>query len=226
MEVKKNPKVDLEKWKIIFVQIGLVITLGVVLLAFEWTTTEESVSSLGELDDLEMDEEIIPITRQEEPPPPPPPKQEQVIEELNIVEDDEEIDEEMEVMDLDVNEEEEIEIVEVQVEEEEEEAPIFFIVEDMPEFPGGELALRKWIAENVKYPAAARENDIKGKVYVRFAVTEKGKVDKVSVVRGVHPLLDEAAINVVKKLPKWKPGRQRGKPVSVWYTVPINFQLQ
>lgn len=226
MEVKKNPKVDLEKWKVIFVQIGLVITLGVVLLAFEWTTTDETASSLGELDDMEIEEEIIPITRQEEPPPPPPPPQQEVIEELNIVEDDEEIDEEMEVMDLDVDEEEVIEIVEVEVEEEEEEAPIFFIVEDMPEFPGGELELRKWIAENVKYPAAARENDIKGKVYVRFAVTERGKVDKVSVVRGVHPLLDEEAVRVIKKLPKWKPGRQRGKPVSVWYTVPINFQLQ
>lgn len=96
----------------------------------------------------------------------------------------------------------------------------------MPEFPGGELALRRYIATNVHYPANARENNIKGKVFVRFVVNKKGNIENTSIARGVHPLLDEEAIRVVKNLPKWKPGRQRGKPANVWYTVPINFTLQ
>jgi len=102
---------------------------------------------------------------------------------------------------------------------------VFFVVEEMPQYPGGEQELQKFIATNTKYPAAARENGIKGKVYVRFAVTSTGDVDQVQVARAVDPLLDAEAIRVVKLLPKWAPGKQQGTPVSVWYTVPINFQL-
>lgn len=103
---------------------------------------------------------------------------------------------------------------------------VFVIVEEMPEFPGGEDALRRFIAENTKYPPVARENNIQGKVYVRFVVTYDGKVDQVSIVRKVDPILEEEAIRIVKSLPTWKPGKQRGAPVNVWYTVPITFQLQ
>jgi periplasmic protein TonB len=224
MEVKKHPKANLEKYKGVFLELGLIVTLGLVLLAFEWSSSTSSVGDLGTIEDVEIEEEIVPITRQDQVKPPPPPPAPKVSEVLTIVEDDVEIEEEYEVEDVEADMETEIEIVEV--EEEEEEEPIFFIVEEMPEFPGGELALRKFIAQNVKYPAIARENDIQGKVYVRFCVTSKGTVEKVSVARGVDPLLDEEAVRVVKQLPKWKPGRQRGKPVNVWYTVPINFQLQ
>lgn len=112
---------------------------------------------------------------------------------------------------------------EVVVEKKKEE--VFFVVEEMPQFPGGELELQKFIANNVKYPASARENGIKGKVYIRFAVTSTGKVDQVQVARPVDPLLDAEAIRVVKLLPDWTPGKQQGVAVSVWYTVPINFQL-
>jgi len=110
--------------------------------------------------------------------------------------------------------------------EEEVDVKIFVIVEKMPEFPGGDLELRKYIAQNIKYPNIARENDIQGKVYVRFVVTEKGTVENVQIARGVDPLLDQEAIRVVESLPTWKPGEQGGKKVKVWYTVPINFQLQ
>ncbi len=102
---------------------------------------------------------------------------------------------------------------------------VFMLVEEMPEFPGGDLELRKFIAENVKYPAEAKEKKIKGKVFVQFVINKDGNVEDVKLARGVDPLLDEAAMDVVKSLPQWKPGRQRGQNVKVSFTVPINFQL-
>ncbi len=99
-------------------------------------------------------------------------------------------------------------------------------VQEMPEFLGGNGALTEFLAKNIVYPEAAKENGIKGKVYIRFCVNKDGSIDQVSIARGVDPLLDEEAIRVVKLMPRWKPGRQQGTPVSVWYTVPINFVLQ
>lgn len=106
------------------------------------------------------------------------------------------------------------------------EDPIFFIVEDMPEFPGGELALRKYIASAIKYPKVAQENGVQGKVYVTFVVSKDGTVANCKIARGVNPSLDKEALRVVNGLPKWKPGKQRGQAVNVSYTVPINFVLQ
>lgn len=227
MEVKKSPKADLENKKSVFMQIGLVVVLAIVLIAFEWTTTDVDVSQFEMVEDLEAEEEIMPITRQEEvkpPPPPPPPK---VADVLNIVEDDVELDEELDIEDTEMDEDTEIDFADLAMEEEEEEdAPVFFIVEDMPEFPGGEVELRKYIAKSVKYPVIAQENGIQGRVYVSFVVSKKGEVTDVKVARGVDPNLDKEAIRVVKAMPKWKPGKQRGKPVKVSYTVPINFVLQ
>ncbi|MBW6536903.1 MAG: M56 family metallopeptidase [Mariniphaga sp.] len=106
------------------------------------------------------------------------------------------------------------------------EEQIFFIVEDMPEFPGGELELRKFIANNIEYPKAAQENGIQGKVYVTFVVDKNGEVANARIARGVDPALDQEALRVVNSLPKWMPGKQRGQNVNVSYTVPINFALQ
>lgn len=103
---------------------------------------------------------------------------------------------------------------------------IFFIVEKMPEFPGGDLALRKYIANTIIYPEVAIENGIQGKVYVTFVVTTNGTIANTKIARGVDPSLDKEAIRVVNNLPRWKPGYQRGTPVNVSYTVPINFVLQ
>lgn len=224
MELKKNPKADLEKWKGTFLLFGLVLSLGLVLLAFEWTSSAGAVSGLEGNTDIVVEDEQIPITRQEQVKPPPPPPAPKVSEVLTIVENDIEVDEEFEMEDVESKEDTKIEQV-VQTEEKVEEE-VFFIVETMPEFPGGERALRTYIAKNVRYPTIARENNIQGKVYVRFVVTEAGAVQNVTVARGVDPLLDAEAIRVVKTLPQWKPGEQRGKKVKVWYTVPINFQLQ
>jgi TonB family protein len=106
------------------------------------------------------------------------------------------------------------------------EEPIFSRVEEMPQFPGGELALRKYIANELKYPVIAQENGIQGKVYVSFIITKEGKVTEPSISRGVDPALDKEALRVIGSLPDWKPGKQGGQAVNVWYTVPITFGLQ
>jgi TonB family protein len=103
---------------------------------------------------------------------------------------------------------------------------IFFIVEEMPEFPGGEQALRQFIANSVAYPEMAKKNGVQGKVYVTFTVAKDGSVQNATIARGVDPSLDTEALRVVKNLPKWKPGKQKGEVVNVNYTVPINFKLQ
>lgn len=228
MELKKTPKADLEAKKNTLWLIGLVVALGLSLLAFEWTTKPSKAADLGAVQVADVEEEIIPITREQEvkpPPPPPPPK---VIEVLNIVDDEVEIEDELEIEDSEADDETVIDVAPVidTEEEEEEEAQVFFIVEDMPEFPGGDLALRKYIANAIKYPVIAQENGIQGKVYVTFVVSKTGKVTDAKIARGVDPSLDKEALRVVNALPAWKPGKQRGKPVNVSYTVPINFVLQ
>ena len=103
---------------------------------------------------------------------------------------------------------------------------VFVVVEDAPEYPGGVLELRKFLAQNVKYPAEALKNSTQGKVYVTFVVNKDGSVSDAKIARGVDPLLDAEAVRVVNTLPKWKPGRQSGRDVAVQFTVPINFALQ
>ncbi|MBO97342.1 MAG: energy transducer TonB [Flavobacteriales bacterium] len=216
MQIKKNSKVDLEKKRSLFLQIGLTISLLVVLIAFEYKTYDKNNYDLGALNLDDLEEEIIPITKQEIKPPPPPPPPPEVIE---IVEDEVEIEEELEIEDTESDEDEIIEI------EEEDDEEFFMVVENMPEFPGGDLGLMKYIQKNVRYPAIAKEYNITGKVYISFIVDKQGNVTNVKVVRGVDKNLDEEAVRVVKSLPKYKPGKQRGKPVRVMFTIPINFTL-
>ena len=229
MELKKTPKADLENKKGYFTQFGLVVSLGIVLTAFNLNDSVKSANSLGEAATETIQEEVIPITRVEEvkPPPPPPPK---VIETFAIIDDNVEIEND----DFDFSSEADNstvidalpEISKPKEDDDESKAEVFVIVEDMPEFPGGELALRQWIANNVKYPVIAAENGIQGKVYVQFVVDRDGGISNARIARGVDASLDQEALRVVNNLPKWKPGMQRGKPVRVSYTVPINFQLQ
>lgn len=226
MEVKKSPKADLENKKGVFMQIGLVVVLALVLIAFEWKTTDVDASKFNMTDEVAAEEEIVPITRQEEVTPPPPPPPPRVTDVLNIVDDDVELDEELDIQDTEIDENTEIEFNVSLEEEESDDTAVFFIVEEMPEFPGGDGELRKYIAQSVKYPVIAQENGIQGRVYVQFVVGTDGGVTQVKVARGVDPNLDKEAIRVVQSMPKWKPGKQRGKAVKVSYTVPINFVLQ
>lgn len=233
METKKYPRVDLERFHNLFAELGLVLALGICLLLFNWKTPVKQVEDMRGAVVQEVESEIIPITRQEQvkpPEPPPPPK---VIEVLNIVANDVQVDEDLKIQDTEADEKTVIDVSPVfttnvahDAEAEENEEPIFYIVEEMPEFPGGELALRKFIAESIKYPVIAQENGIQGKVYVNFVVGKDGRVSNAVVIRSVDPALDKEALRVINSLPRWKPGLQRGEPVRVSFSVPISFVLQ
>jgi protein TonB len=229
MELKKSPKADLEKKKTILIEIGLVVSLLVVLMAFEWKSSEGIKTDFAQMQDVAMEEEMIPITQQDEiKPPPPPPQPVQVIDVINIVEDDVDIDDDFDLFDSEFDENLAVRIVNFQDEEEEvEEEQIFVVVEDMPGFGGGDSnKFREYIAKNLRYPEIAAENGIQGRVFVQFVVEPDGKVSNVKVVRGVDPSLDREAVRVVESSPNWKPGKQRGKPVRVSFTFPIIFVLQ
>lgn len=227
MEVKKTPKADLESKKTVFLQIGLVVVLSLVLVAFEWTSTDVNVDFSLQDEDIEVEEEIIPITRQEEVKPPPPPPPPAVADILNIVEDDVELDEELEIMDTEMSQDDIVDFSNMVFEEEtRDEGEIFMIVEEMPEFPGGTEALQKYLAQSVRFPVIAQENGIQGRVYIQFVINQNGEVTNATILRGVDPSLDREALRVVEAMPKWKPGKQRNSPVRVSYIVPINFLLQ
>ena len=229
MELKKSQKADLEKMRNMFFLLGLVVALGVALAAFEWKSSPSKAESLGAIQARDVEEEIIPVTREQEvkpPPPPPPPK---VVEMLNIVDNDVVIENELEIEDSEADENTLIDVapvIETQEEEEEEEQIFFNIIEEPAEFPGGDRALYKYIHDNVKYPVIAQENGIQGKVYVKFVVNREGKAVSAEVSRPVDPSLDREALRLINSLPRFKPGKQRGKPVQVYYTAVINFQLQ
>lgn len=220
MELKKNPQADLEKKKGLYMQIGLVIALASILLALEWRSYEKDVFDLGDLMMEDIEEEIIPITEREIKPPPPPPPPEELI----IVEDEVEIEEELEVEDTEVDEDTEIE--EIEEEEEFDEMQIFTIVEQMPAFPGGEAELFKYLRKNIKYPAMAKESGISGTVHVTFVINQKGEIKDAKVIRGIGGGCDKEALRVVKSMPKWNAGKQRGKPVRVQYNLPVRFLLR
>lgn len=231
MEVKKSPKADLEGKKLIFSEIGLALALGLTLAAFEWTSEDVTVQNLEVQQEEVVEEEMIPITTQDQiKPPPPPPPPPPVADALTIVDNETEINEEFELNDTEADDNTEFEIRDLEptvVEEEEPvEQEVFIIVEQMPLFPGGDEALRKYLATEVKYPVIAQENGIQGRVFVKFVIMPDGSVSNVEVARPFDPNLDKEAVRVVKSMPKWTPGKQRGKAVRVSYTVPINFVLQ
>jgi len=226
MELKKKPEVNLEKKRGLFLVSGYVVALAIVLAAFEWKTYEKSTASLGQLQIEDVEQEEIPITEQEVKPPPPPPPP--APPEIKIVEDDTEIENEPEIMSQDVTQQTEVKVIETPVEEPEQEAApeIFQIVEDPPQYPGGNDALYDFIYKQVKYPEIARENGLEDNVIVRFVVDEKGDVSQVTIARGKYDVLNDEALRVVKLLHGFKPGKQRGKPVKVWFTLPLRFQLK
>ena len=226
MQVKKSEKASLEKDKLMYVLMGLVFVLSLCYVALEWTQKEVTKYEVTDTD-LFFEEEIeIQQTSQETPPPPPPPAVQEV-EVLNVVEDNVET----ESIEVNTEDDKEVEVViaapvEAPAEEEEEEV-VFVVVESMPEFPGGQQALFKFLSENIKYPVIAQENGIQGRVICQFTVNKDGSIVDIEVVRsGGDPSLDKEAVRVIKSMPKWKPGKQRGKPVRVKYTVPVSFKLQ
>lgn len=231
METKKYPQADMERFHNLFLEAGLTLALILTFAAFEWSSPVKKAADLGRIAVQEAETELIPVTRQEQVRPPEPPPPQKVVEILTIVSNDSQIDEELDIEDSEADEETMIDIKPVlnmgrEKEDTEENSPVFYVVEEMPEFPGGEMALRQFIANAIKYPVIAQENGIQGKVYVSFVVGKDGQVSDARVLRGVDPSLDKEAIRVVNSLPRWKPGKQQGKTVRVSFSVPISFVLQ
>ena len=223
MELKKNPRADLRRYAGLFFEAGLVVALCATLASFNYSVHERNRMVFSDINSIDIDEVMIPITRPVQvTPPPAPPK---VAEVITIIEDDPNVDEDFYIDDVEATQETVIAFVERREEAEETEPDIFVNAEVMPSFPGGAAALYKLIAENVRYPADAKDNGVSGKVVVRFVINQKGEVENAYVYRGIDPSLDREAIRVVESLPRWNPGTQRGKPVKVWFTMPINFQL-
>ncbi len=225
MEAKKSPKADLESKKIIFTQLGLIIALAVILLAFEWKSYDKSLDGLGERVMQDVPEDIIPITEQKVKPPPPPPPKKVVV--INVVDDEIVVEDDL-LIDAEADETTEIEeYIPIEVEEEVVvEAQIFTVVESMPEYQGGMAKLYSFLNSNIKYPVMAKESGIQGKVYITFVVERDGSITDVRVLRGIGGGCDEEAVRVVSSMPKWKPGKQRGKPVRVQYNLPVRFTLE
>jgi protein TonB len=218
--------------------IGIVILSTAVITPYLNAKALESRTKRAEreveikLENLDTPTEIV------APPPPPPPPPAEVIQQARyvppVVVDSVRPEDEVELMTADqaqveVQNEEVVEVVEEvreEIQEEEAEPEPFVVVEEMPMFPGGDVELLRYIGEHTQYPEVAKENNIQGRVIVRFCVTAKGGVSQVSILKGVDPELDKEAIRVVSALPPFKPGKQGGKPVPVWYMVPITFTLK
>lgn len=235
MKTRKSIKADAENKRSLFLLIGLTLSLATTLFFLELKSYESGPGDLGKMD-FQEDDEIAIITNRVQPPPPPPPPPAPP-EVIQIVEDDLEI-EEVEFESTETDESEEIEIVE-EVEEEEDEIFNFAVVENKPVFPGCENQatendkfmcfnqnIMKHIGKNFEFPELARQMGIQGKVYVNFVIEKNGKVSNVTIARGVDKLIDDEAMRVIKLLPTFTPAKQRGKPVRMQYTVPINARLQ
>ena len=213
MEVKKSPQADLENKKNIFLEIGLMLALGTILFAFEWKVSGRQPADFVTVSEIPTEIEMVPITMMHQitPPPPPAPKPFDLLE---IVDEIDPLSDDLDIIDLNnLNYDEEYDTDEV----------IAFVPsEDMPVFPEN---IQKWLSKHVKYPQIALENGVQGKVFVQFVVEKDGSVSNIKVVRGVDASLDKEAVRVVSVMPKWKPGKQRGKAVRVAYTLPIAFQI-
>lgn len=228
MEPKKSPKADLEGKRKFFFELGLILAIAICLYGFESTTKKKPLISLGTLDKNAAVEELTPLVRMEEVKPiiPPLPK---VADLILIVENDTELDEEPDIKDSGADKHTAIYAepeLPVRKEVDKDETTIFYAAEEMPEFPGGYQALLNFLSQNIRYPSIAAESGITGKVTVNFVVNKDGSISDATILRGVDQALDKEALRVINSLPRWKPGKQAGKPVRVSFSVPINFKLQ
>ena len=234
MQPKKNEKVDLAKNSSLYFVIGLAFILLVSWQAIEWKTYKKTYGyeALNVEDD---DDEEIPITEQIKTPPPPPPPPPPAPEVIEIVEDEEEVEETV-IESTETDEEEIVEIVEVEEEEVDIDVP-FAVIEDVPIFPGCERVkkaerrncfqekMNKHIRKNFRYPEIAQEMGIQGRVYVNFIISKDGSITNIRM-RGPDKNLEAEAQRIISKLPKMTPGKQRGRPVRVPFSIPITFRLQ
>ena len=231
MEAKKSQKADLENKKGLFLEIGMVTILALVLVAFNLRSTDKKDSNFAvQQVSTEMEEEILNTEEEqpEEPEPEPEQPEPEVTTELEVVDNEAELTNELGIVDAgdDANKkQEEVVITDVGTEEAVEEEEIFVFVEEFPSFPGGEEALYKYLSDNLQYPDMARDNNITGKVVIRFVVEKDGSITKASSAREIGGGCGKEALRVVNSMPKWKPGKQSGKAVRTEFTLPVDFQL-
>lgn len=224
METKKSNRADLEKRRLMFTQIGLIVSLALAWMVFETKSYGKQEIRTFDGTTETIPDDLVPVTVQEKPQPIEKPK---VVNMITIVDNNEEIESEIDI-DVNVEEDEPIEpTIPIDIIEEEivEEVP-FIIVENMPTFPGGEKKMLEYVAKNVKYPQLAKEVGTQGRVFVSFVVEKDGSITNVTILRGIGSGCDEEAMRVVKSMPKWNPGLQCGRAVRVSCNLPINFKLQ
>jgi periplasmic protein TonB len=224
MEPKKTEKADLTKKSFLFLTVGLVVSLLLAIMAFSYRVYDDtSVTDLSNTD--AMEEEILEVPPTEQLPPPPPKiQQPQIIE----VPDEKKIEEEIEInMDTEVTEETKVEEIKIAPVEEEKEDPnqIFLVVEETAAPIGGMPAFYEFVGKKLKYPAQARRMGVEGKVFVEFVIERDGTITDVKAIKGIGAGCDEEAVRVLQSAPKWKPGKQRGKPVRQRMVLPIAFKL-
>mgnify|MGYP006119397585 FL=1 len=234
MEPKKNPKVDLTKNSSLYFVIGLSIVLLITWRVIEWKTYKNVYDYEALIVD-DDDDEDVPITEQLKTPPPPPPPPPPAPEIIEVVEDEEEIEETV-IESTETDEEEIIEVVEVIEEYEDIDVP-FAVIEDVPIFPGCERVnkserrncfqeqMNKHIKRNFRYPEIAQEMGIQGRVYVNFIISKNGSITNIRM-RGPDKNLEKEAQRIIAKLPRMTPGKQRGRPVRVPFSIPITFRLR
>jgi protein TonB len=224
MKKKKNNRANLENQRGVFLQAGFIITLSFVLIAFEWTAQESTSWSYDTIvREMDPEQEIVNTYRKDEIKPPPPIPADEFI----IRGNDEKIEHLFDPLPQDITEESIIWFPPEYIEPEVDENRIFTVVEFMPRFRGGDLnSFWKFIQSEITYPEEAIRLGIQGTVLVQFVVDEKGNVTQVTLTRKIDPYLDQEAIRVIRSSPKWEPGIQAGKPVSVMFSIPVKFVLQ
>ena len=231
IEVKKSAKVNLEQHKTVWLLIGFIMVFAVLFVAFEWTTFEDKEARIiatappPAIEEPEVLKEIQIQVKHQLPPPPSAQKPAEVIE---IIKD--EIDQQESEI---ISTEDVVDVAEVSnegmivVDDEPEEEQIFQVVEQPAEFPGGMQAMYKWLSDNIQYPRISRDNNSQGKTILRFVVNSDGSIQGIEVIKSSGDMyLDKEAVRVVGEMPRWSPGKQAGKAVRCWFTLPVMFRLQ
>ena len=231
IEVKKSAKVNLEQHKTVWLLIGFIMVFAVLFVAFEWTTFEDKEARIiatappPAIEEPEVLKEIQIQVKHQLPPPPQAQKPAEVIE---IIKD--EIDQQESEI---ISTEEVVFVAEVSnegmivIDDEPEEEQIFQVVEQPAEFPGGMQAMYKWLSDNIQYPRISRDNNSQGRTLLRFVVNSDGSIQGIEVIKSSGDMyLDKEAVRVVGEMPRWSPGKQAGKAVRCWFTLPVMFRLQ
>jgi protein TonB len=228
MIAKKTDKGNLENKRGLFLLVGFAVVLALIYAGFELFANEDKAPAF-ELNDDEfitvVDDDVI-ATDQTPPPPPEAPQQQQEVV-LNIVENNIQVNTDIS-FDVEFNEDEAIvDVTDAEVEvvdEGSEEDPPMMFTEEMPEFPGGDEALLAFLTREIQYPEVARNNGITGTVLIEFVVEKDGRVSNAKVKVPLFPECDKEAVRGVMAMPKWKPGKNMGKPVRCFFQVPVTFR--